>query len=496
MFSFGSENGFEIKIQSEIQRKIKIMQLISIEKRWYTVEEISQTINISAKTISKDLACIKDIIPHDWEIKIKKGYGVKLSMPINASVKKVISAFFRESLTFQVLKELMEKSGTTVTAIAENLHIQPYVVTKVLKKVEKDMAQYGLKLKRKPLEIIGEEWKVVFMLTKLYSRAYLSSEWPFQYNQEIIFRFIEKIENSMDVVLYLGSRRILSYYIAILLIRKQQGYEIQWVNNFSKLNMDTPYFQKISTCLDRMGEDVGIHFSVPEKIILTIVYKCLDYIDKNPNKRREYDIQIFHERKVPVYNLIREFIEMLTNRLGYQFIKNEEFIYSLILHLRKRIYILRFYPYLKRPEITTIQYMKKKHLKTFLQVKNIYNEWIRKHEIAHFVPDHEIVKIVMYIEAARICNNITPKKTVLITNEGDGWKNYISAIIKDKFGDKIAFPTIISSNLARECELETEHDIDFIISTIPLRVSVHPVILIQPVVTERDLQNIEFYINK
>ncbi|WP_179892767.1 BglG family transcription antiterminator [Bacillus thuringiensis] len=495
-YNLKSRNRFEVKIQSNIQRKIQIMQLISNEKRWYTFEEISLVINTSSRTIGKDLSYIKELIPENWEIQIQKGYGVQLLMPANASIEDFNCLFFRKSLTFKVLSALMEQGEAKVASLAEELYIQPYVVTKVLKKVERDIAHYNLRLQRNPLKIIGEEWQIILMFSELYSSAYSSLEWPFQTEKADIFQLIEEIEDSMDIVLCLNSRRFLSYFLAILLIRKQQNYEIRSINSFFYLNDRTPYYNKISICLNKFGQMYGMHFSDSEKIMLTIAFKCSNYIYKHPRKEKDTDIQIFKEHKVPIYNIVRDFIEMLHYKLGDNFIRDDKFIYELIVHFRKNIYRLALYPYIGNDEVNVIQYKKKKYFKTFLQVKEVYNKWIKKHKIASFVPETEIVNIVMFIEAARICNSIKPKKAIIVTKEGEGWKKYIVATLKNKFGNKIEFPDIYSPNLFRELDLEDKYDIDFIITTIPIKINSPPVIQIHPFVSDRDLHNIEYYIDR
>ncbi|MED3681934.1 helix-turn-helix domain-containing protein [Bacillus thuringiensis] len=487
---------FEVKIQSEIKRKKKIIQFISLEKRWYTFDEISEFINVSKKTISRDLVCIQDIIPYNWSIKIKKGYGVQLFMPVDATVNEITAMLFRKSLTFQILNKFLVKGETTVVAMAEELHIHPQIVTKALKKIEKDIFSYDLKLQRNPLRIVGDEWKIIFMYTELYTNSYTCSEWPFQYNKEFIWNFIKKIENSLEMVLYLSSRRYFLYYMAILLIRKQQGYETQWIDGVFNLNVNTPQFNAISKKVDEFGENINVSFLYSEKAYITIVYKCLNYVYVHPDKNKEKDIQLFNERTFPIYNIIRDFVDSLYEKLKYQFIREEKFVHTLILHFRKRIYLLHFYPYIKNLSGIVSEYLKKNHLKTFLQVKEIYNKWIKRYGIANYVSDQEIMNIVIYIESARIRYHVKPKKAIIVTKEGDCWKEYISAVLKDRFGNRIEFPNISSMNLAKELDLEAEYDIDFILCTFPLKIESHPVIQIQPFITERDLHNIDLFINE
>lgn len=488
--------GFEIKIEAEIKRKVEIMQLISMENRWYTFEEIAKVTKISTKTVSKDLASIREIVPANWGIEIKRGYGVKLLMPIDTSIKEILSFFFRKSLTFQVLNELLHHKDITIFEIAENLYIQPYKVTKVLNKIEKDLAYYGLKLKRKPLRILGGECEIIYMFSDLYSKAFLCSEWPFEHNQEHIVHFIEELEDEMGLLPCLSRRRKFSIFIAILLLRKQQEHEMELTHDFLYFNIGTPAFNTLSIVAEHLNEFFDISLSTSEKIILTTLFKTLNYEFKSPDYEKERDLQEFNTSKIPVYNLLKSFLEKLDEKLGYDFINDKEFVYWLLVYFREKIYILHLLSYMKRIEEPSIQYMKKKYSKTFLLVKDVYNKWVREHNIACFVTDEEIMKIVIQIEANQICKNVNSKKAMIITHEDGCWKSYIEAVLKSKFGNKIEFASVTSTNIARGQELEEEYEIDFIISTISLKLDSNPVVQIQPVVTERDLSNIEYFLNR
>lgn len=493
---FKIKKTFEVQIQSDIQRKIKLMKFISSEKRWYTLEELSTVINASTKTISKDLGIIKGFIPNTWDIRIQKGIGVKLFIPANESVEEINCILFRKSLTFQVLSKLLKQGETTVANLAEELHIQPYMVTRVLKKLEQDLIHYDLKLHRKPLKIVGPENKIIFMYSELYFRAYLNLDWPFCFNQGDIFNLIEEIENSCNLVLFLSSRRFFSYYIAILLLRKKQNYSIEQLDPIFNSIEGTPCLIKTSVHLDRFSKKYGLHFSKPDKIILTAVFQCLNYIYKNSESKNELDIQLFKENEIDIFNLVSEFIDELYKKFRYPFIKKEDFFYSVLIHFRKRMYSLQFYPYIKTHEPSTLSEMKKKYLKTYLKVKEIYINWIKKHKITNSIPEEEILNIVLYIEAAQICANLKVTKILVITKEGDLWSKYIEAILKDKFGNKIELLSVFSDNLSRGYDLlEPEYDVDLLVSTMPLQISSHPVIQIQPFVSKSDLDNIQYYLD-
>ncbi|EJR28522.1 MULTISPECIES: helix-turn-helix domain-containing protein [Bacillus cereus group] len=487
-----NQTGFEVELPLDIKRKILMLKFISAEKRWYTFEEISQHIKISTKTISKDLLMITDILPSTWEIKVKKGYGVKLFMPINASIEEIITYFFRTSIKFKILGILFHCENATVACIADKLYVQPYVVTKSLKRIEKDLSHYNLKLQRKPLRIVGSEWEILLMYSELYLKASLYSEWPFSCEQSSILKFIENAESYMRRHFYISSKRFASYYLSTLLTRKQQGYSNEWKDLFSSLQ--TSNFYIISTQLEPLEQKFNVSLSEADKMIVTILFNSLYYTYIDADKVKKQDMTTLKEGKVAIFTLVKEFINRLFQTLEDKFIKEEQFICILIEHFRKRIYLLHVHSHIKRFETVDIQYIKRKYLKTFLQVKKVYYDWIQEYQIATYVPDEEIIDIVLYIESYRITYNNTAKKMIIISEEGESWKHYISALLKKEFGNKIELITKNVRNILKE-HTNTTKNIDFIVSTIPLDLKYYPVILIQPIITERDLQNIRNFIN-
>ncbi|AMR06104.1 capsule biosynthesis protein [Bacillus thuringiensis serovar pingluonsis] len=482
--------------EPDIKRKIQILELISTEKRWYTYSEISKCIHASHKTIKNDLIHITEVLPTEWHIKIKKGYGVQVEIPSYASIQEMVSFLLRESLTFQILDTLLHDKTTTVYGLAEKLYIQPNKIAKIIKKIDNEIYPFGLEIRKKPIRMMGSEAKILYLFTKLYASTYLNGEWPFQQSQEIIHTFIKKVERQLNILFTVDSKHQLSYFIAILVIRKKKGYKVEMTNSFSKFNLDTPLYHQVSTLVEETKQDFHLSFSTFEKIILTIVLKSLNYRYINPIQEKKQEMQIFHQQEIHVYRIVKDFIHMLDERLGSCFIADEEFIFTLILHFRKTLYFLHIYSNIQPKEETVHTYMQQKYSQTFLQVKEVYFAWVQKHQIADYVPNKEVLNIVLQIEASRIQNKITSKKVLIITKERDCWKNYMIAVLKEKFGGKIEFISFSSTEQVRENELAEAHRIDFVISTIPLRLKSNPVIQIQPILTERDFSNIQYYVNQ
>ncbi|MDO6662268.1 hypothetical protein Q4571_16910 [Bacillus thuringiensis] len=321
----------------------------------------------------------------------------------------------------------------------------------------------------------------------------MNFEWPFLHSQALVNGFITNLEKSLDIHLSLNCRREFSYLVAILLMRKNQGYKVKSLTRFFSSNIDLLLYNKLDLSLEELRKTNNIIFTIPEKILLTNAFKHLQF-------RYTYNIdmlnneQNFHRRNESSDNKIENFIIMLDNKLKGELRVNKELSNSLRVYFNKKINVLHSSCYLKQTKRITTNHVKKKHLMTFLQVEEVYSQWTQKYKITHHVSNEEIVNIVMLIEATRIYKKITQKKVLIITDEGDCLESYISAVIEGRFGNKISVQSMNTLNIKNGSSIESNHDIDFIIATIPFKFNSTPVVQIQSTVTERDFSNIKEYL--
>ncbi|PER92492.1 hypothetical protein CN488_31690, partial [Bacillus anthracis] len=90
-----------------LYRHYKIIELISYEKRWFSLCEIAESVNCSIKTIQRDLKQIDSSLPENWKIELLKNQNVMLSKPLNASFESIQALYFRNTLLFQTLEQLL-----------------------------------------------------------------------------------------------------------------------------------------------------------------------------------------------------------------------------------------------------------------------------------------------------------------------------------------------------------------------------------------------------
>ncbi|MFV5894564.1 MULTISPECIES: capsule synthesis positive regulator AcpB [unclassified Bacillus cereus group] len=478
-------------MEKDIKRQIQILEIITSEKKWFTTVEISKILNCCNKTIMKDISFIKDFLPEDWHIKTKKGKGVRIYLPYNKHRNEITSLLFRESLTFRILQHLFEGETKTIVTLAERLYIQVPSILPALKRVENYLKNFGLKLSKKPLRLEGDEVQIMIMYFDLYLKSYNDTEWPFEgLKKEVIFQYLGTLEESLGISLHMVSKTHISFFIAILLTRKQQGYKVQLNRKFLYFNTETPYYIKIEEISKQLESKFGVSLTVQDKILLTISIKSAKYVYKDIDKEKEESVQYFKQGNLSVYELVKDFINSLEEKLKVDLINDEEFIFALVDYFKRTVYYLQYLCMFERPQKQTIQYMQTEHPETFSAVKEVYTECVKKNEIADYVPVEEIAKVTMYIEVSKLRYTSNYKRALLVTGESESWAEYLSATLTKRFGDKIQISTVF-------CAKKSDHDIsaDFIISTIPLDLDSTPIICINSIPTERDYTNIQYYLD-
>ncbi|MCR8979883.1 BglG family transcription antiterminator [Brevibacillus laterosporus] len=479
-------------MRKEKHRQIQIMKLLGGENRWFTVKELSEKIGCSYKTVAKEISIMKDFLPSGWEICSVKGKGVQLFLPDSSSINEVISLFVRDSFTFQVFQQLLEGNSKTVSQLAENLFIQGPSLQNVLRSVGKHLKTYKLQLQRNPLQIVGNELQIIMMFFELYTSSYTNKEWPFVEYEELCLQYLDEVEEALGITFDVCDRHKLSYYIAILLIRKKQGYQINLGNQFSHYNIGTPYYHTISTILDQLTSDYNISLTPEDKVVITIVIKASKHAYKDIDKVKKEALQYFQEGKIQVFIYMKDFIHMLENRIKKSLIHDEEFVFTLIDYFKRTIYTLKYFSTIKVREKNITKYINEKHRETFLLVKEVYNEWAKKYGIADHIIDDEIANVTMQLEAT-ISFKSESKKALIISGEGTSWKRYMEAILRERFGEKLQVSDQYLYDITEE-QIKTL-DIDIIITTIPIDIQSIPVIRVQSILSQRNLHTLQQFIN-
>lgn len=472
-------------------RQCLLLSKLNSEKRYFTLKELSLHLNCSIKTIKRDIAIIKDSIPKEWKIEIVRRKGVILKKNTSDTSFQSDILCFKHSFLFQTLETIMEKNIKYIPDLADALYLSVSAVYPVLKQVDLYLKKYKLSLKRNPLIIEGDEIQIIFMCYELYLQAYSIKEWPFnEYSKEFILQSIQIIENTLGIQFHITSKQKISYLISIFLRRKKLKSHIYIDSGTLKYTKQSRFYNKISKAWIKILDKYQLNLTEEDIAFLTIVVECSKYIYKDAGKHIQECTKVFQMKNPTTFNLIQKIIYLLEDTFNISLIDDEKLLFLFVNFFKRTSYQLQDLSEIEDPNGITSRYIKNKYPYTFQQVKIIYSAWIKENEsintLLKKISDKDIAQITMHIEATKLFCTSNSKKVLLVSGEGDAWKQYIIALLSNQFNNRLIFIDKFITNI----ESETLRDIDFIITTIPLEVSCHPVIHISTIPTNRDIDTI------
>ncbi|PEA01898.1 BglG family transcription antiterminator [Bacillus cereus] len=476
-------------MERDITRQISILKILIEENRWFTILELEHKLGCSSKTIRKDIAVINDVLLPNSTICSIKGQGIKLFLAPDQLITETISKFFKRSLTFLTLQQLLEQDFNTISYLADKLYIPLSSMNKVLSRVEVHIKKYGLSLAKRPLRIVGDEVQILVMFSDLYLEAFVGEDWPFtDYSKDIFDRYISYIEEVLGITLFISDRRKLIFFMAIFLKRKKQGHNLNLDKKIIECNVASLYYIKAFATSEKSPFKEEILQTIEEKVLFMIELKLSRYKINDQEKSKQEELMHYKEGKIRSYLRIAHFIQLLEQEIGIKLKDDDEFIYGMIDYCRRFFYKLVIKPNIKRPKKCTTTHIKEKYNKIFYLVDKAFYLWGKTLNLDH-IPEEEIAKVTMRIIAKQVDNHMEHKRALLITDEGSSWKLYMKSVLMRQFGKKLKIEDeVYGAELEESIRLM---EIDFIITTVPLDIESKPIICVSTILQERDFKGIE-----
>ena len=156
-------------LQLTNERTNQILYILLQNNKKSTIKKLASQLNISKRTIRKDLKELQNYLAEEnIELIIKPSAGVWLEIDdqsINTLKNKVLNIFKEnkqlgpEQRQYNILKKIVEKNTYTVNELAENLCVSNATIYKDITKVKKSLDKYNLQLIKEnhKLKIEGKE---------------------------------------------------------------------------------------------------------------------------------------------------------------------------------------------------------------------------------------------------------------------------------------------------------------------------------------------------
>ncbi|MEH6940189.1 hypothetical protein V7056_20445, partial [Bacillus sp. JJ664] len=196
---------------------------------------------------------------------------------------------------------------------------------------------------------------------------------------------------------------------------------------------------------------------------------------------------LFHSKKTSYYQDMFDLVERLENKLGISLLNDEDFLYTFQSQYKR--YSLVLYSIEKRePSYPLDRFTNENYPELFTKVKNILFEWTNEKSYPEITKDG-IAKVTLNIQATKIKLDMLKKNILLLTSNGPAVYRYISTKLIKEFGHKMNILQPKQGDF--ESQNLDELSIEFIIADFHLDIdTIHPVIIIEPTLTQRDINQI------
>lgn len=482
------------------ERCSKIFNKILNNKSPITIEELSNLLGVSSRTIRYDLDNIDNYLKeHDLKILTRKpNKGISFTVPkeekqkileifrdtdnnyyIMSQTERVLNIFYillglNEYITIQKLSDLLKVSKATVQNDMKLL--KSYINTKT---------EYIETVKGKGIRLVGNETKLRQIASKKLL-AHLSHNEAnvdlFRLFSDIsvlsIQNFVREAEKQMNTVFSEDKFNNLVIHLIIAIKRIKTGKDILMDSMELKHLSNTPEFAIVSSITNSLEKQFNIE--IPKSEIGYITIHLLGNNFFNENVKNELYLQ----------KIVIILIEKTSKLYEFPFEYDNGLYDNLLQHMQSFIYRVQHNILIKNPLLAEI---KNKYSDLFLCIKQVVQFLDDEYKIT--VNDEECGYLCIHFmtsyERMKHCKE-HKARVLLVCATGIGTSKYVLNKLQSMFD----FETVGTTSLHNAYEYIVNESLDLVITTVPLQSVPVKSILVQPFLTEKNISEISAFFAK
>ncbi|MCV99353.1 transcriptional regulator [Listeria monocytogenes] len=238
-----------------------LLRMIAEESRWYTVNELSERLDMNQRTMQRYIADllekIEDYNDPNIQLYTAKNKGVFLEITLGADVLNFELYLLEENVTIILMKAIFFEEFTSVKKFAMDYFLSETTIRRSLKYFQELLEPYGIKLKRETYEVVGPEEQVRMFFYSYFWRLYQGAIWPFDIvNHKMVEEATMKVTSSLRQNLTYVQQYQIEYVIAINIIRIRKRHLVElkpnW-KNYLDLNNDFKSLTKIKAVFESLN---------------------------------------------------------------------------------------------------------------------------------------------------------------------------------------------------------------------------------------------------
>ncbi|MEC5423425.1 PRD domain-containing protein [Virgibacillus sp. C22-A2] len=494
----------------------KVIEFLLHAEEDVTVKEIAKVLEVSERTIHRDLKSIESIV-FDYNLELLKKSGVGLRITGDSSDKQQLEMalsntvspdFTPEERQAIILSTLFETNEPIkLFALANELKVTIATISNDLDQLEEELATFHLLLIRKRgfgVKIEGDEADKRAAISNLISKyvdpfdfvsllkeniqkksthqlTVISNRLLGLVNPEKLITIQKRVEEARDELphdladsAYVG----LVVHLALAIERLQKGDKITFDQAYRKQIEGTKEYEIASNIIRDL--EISLSMTIPDDEIGYITMHLLGA------KLRVDQNYLIEDSSLDIAFKAKELIQYVSTHLAVDFTENAPLLSDLVAHLKPTIYRLKQGMNIKNPMIEEIT-------SDYNDLFHLIQAGVREKFPDMEFPDDEIGYLVLHFAAFLLHGEIDSNlRALVICSSGIGTAKMLATRLKQ------SVPEI--KHVENKSLFDLDHsgadDYDIIVSTIPLKGFDGDYTLASPMLTQSEVHRIKKSIRK
>lgn len=492
-------------------RERQILGLLLHEREHtLTVKEMADRLGVSSRTIHRDLHGLESLLKK-FHLSLRKQTGKGVSVQGSTEAKEALKTAVMNSDLSEItaderrtliLCELLEVSEPIkLISLADDLDVTVATISHDLDGLESWLESFDLKLIRKRsygIEIIGSEKArrramsalieenldvrefVSLLKENLQKRSkslsdVISKRLLGMVNRErlsLVEQTVGDILHDLPYSIADSAFIGLIVHLALAVERIKQGEKIDFDPRYLEQLKATPEYKTAKRIAGRLEE--SFETTIPDEEIGYIT------VHLRGAKRRYEKGVLFEELNSDLASKVKSLIREVDHVLGSELIREHSLFKGLMAHLESAIYRIKQHLKIYNPLLDQIR---SDYSDLFQVIKQAANKVFAPLAI----PDEEVGFLVLHFGSALEQRSKRRSfKAVIICSSGIGSSKMLASRLQKEIPEIKEFQ---NASLFELNQLNLK-DYDFILSTIPLPLKEEDYIIVNPLLTEREIENI------
>ena len=470
-------------------RMKQIFDYLTLDYDYHTSKEIGKEMELSSKTIRKEIDLLNSIIKEKGAIiESKPGVGFIFKIKDNDKFKLFLKndwykyAYYQQedgdkNLRYENILRMFLFSNSYIKQheLAEIFNVSESQINKDIPYVRQILQSYGISLISRPyygMKIEGDEKDIRLAIKNEIGEDPLLFE---EDKNRELFKEIQEVIEDMDFgedyyMPYVNFKNLVIHiYISILRIRQKKYIILS--KDLEKNIISSKEFKIANKIVQKLQEKLKLEIPNQE-----LTYITMHLIAKNTITDQE---KLSNE----ILKISQDIIDEIYKVSKYDFRENIDFYFSLAIHLGPLINRIKYGFDMKNPILDDIKENKIAYLLAIIATNLINKKYKCK------LSEDEIGYIALHIMAAMNSNATTTKNILIVCGSGNSSAQIMKAQLNRQFKNKI--------NKIRTTDLKSLDQIDvtgydMIISSVKLDdVFNIPIVYVDIIFSEIDLDNIK-----